>query len=77
VLLELVEMGMSREEAYTLTQAAAMATWQSGTPFRQTLRVEAERAGKILDEERLDEACRPGRYVERTASIFERLEALS
>jgi adenylosuccinate lyase len=77
VLLELVELGMSREEAYALVQAAAMATWQSGTPFRETLRVEADRVGKTLDEERLDEVCRPDRYVARTASIFERVEALS
>jgi adenylosuccinate lyase len=77
VLLELVEMGLSREEAYALTQAAAMATWQTGTPFRETLRVEAGRAGKTLDEARLDEVCRPDRYVARTAPIFERLEALT
>ena len=77
VLLELVEMGMSREEAYGLTQAAAMATWQSGTPFRETLRVEARRVGRTLDEPRLDEVCRPERYVERTAAIFERLEELA
>jgi adenylosuccinate lyase len=77
VLLELVEMGLSREEAYALTQAAAMTTWRTGTPFRETLRVEAAQAGRILDETRLDEVCRPDRYVARTAPIFQRLEALT
>src|SRR5207302_6550450 len=32
VLLELVESGMSREDAYSLTQVAAMETWESGVP---------------------------------------------
>ena len=30
VLLELVESGLSREDAYAVTQAAAMQTWQTG-----------------------------------------------
>src|SRR5690349_7442940 len=37
VLLELVEGGLSREEAYALVQGAAMESWKSGTPFRGTL----------------------------------------
>jgi adenylosuccinate lyase len=77
VLLALVESGLSREDAYALTQAAAMETWQSGGPFRETLRKHAADAGQTLDEARLDEVCRPERYVERLAGVFERLEALS
>jgi adenylosuccinate lyase len=34
VLLELVDTGLSREDAYAVTQAAAMQTWESGVPFR-------------------------------------------
>ena len=45
VLLELVEGGMSREDAYAITQAAAMETWRSGTPFRETLRKHAADSG--------------------------------
>ena len=41
VLLELVESGLSREEAYALTQVAAMETWSTGVPFRETLRKHA------------------------------------
>ena len=77
VLLELVAAGMSREDAYALVQAAAMTTWESGTPLRETLRAEAAARGQALDEARLDEACRPGRYVERLGPVFERLARLS
>jgi adenylosuccinate lyase len=77
VLLELVEMGLSREDAYALTQRAAMRTWETGTPFRQTLRESAADAGQTLDEARLDEVCRPERYVERLDGMFGRLEKLA
>ena len=77
VLLELVAAGMSREDAYALVQAAAADTWQTGTPFRQTLRQQAGDRGQPVDEARLDEACRPERYTERLGPVFGRLERLS
>lgn len=77
VLLELVESGMGREQSYALVQAAAMATWQGGAPFRDTLRAQADAAGVALDEARLDEICRPERYVANLDPLFERLAALS
>jgi adenylosuccinate lyase len=77
VLLELVEAGMSREDAYALTQRAAMHTWETGTPFRQTLREEADAAGRKLDESRLDEVCRPERYVRHLDDMFDRLARLT
>ncbi|MDQ6649591.1 MAG: adenylosuccinate lyase [Actinomycetota bacterium] len=77
VLLELVEGGLSREDAYALTQSAAMATWSGGEPFRETLRVQAKDAGLELDEARLDEVCRPERYLARLDPVFQRLAALS
>jgi adenylosuccinate lyase len=76
VLLELVESGQSREDAYAITQAAAMETWSSGVPFRETLRKHAADAGQVLDEARLDEVCRPERYLERLGDVFERVAAL-
>jgi adenylosuccinate lyase len=76
VLLELIDAGMSREDAYALVQAAAMETWQGGVPFRETLRAHAAAAGRTLDEGRLDDVCRPERFVERLAPMFERLEKL-
>jgi len=77
VLLELVEGGLSREDAYAFVQAAAMSTWETGVPFRETLTQHAKEAGKELDEARLDEVCRPERYLERLAPVFARLEALT
>jgi adenylosuccinate lyase len=77
VLLELVEGGLSREQAYAITQAAAMQTWQSGEPFRDTLRKQAADQGVTLDEPRLDEVCRPQRYVDRLAPVFDRVAALT
>jgi adenylosuccinate lyase len=76
VLLALVAAGMSREDAYALVQAAAMETWETGTPFRETLRKRAAGQGRELDEAALDEVCRPERYVERLGPVFDRLRAL-
>jgi adenylosuccinate lyase len=77
VLLELVEGGLSREDAYALVQSAAMETWNSGTPFRETLRARAKDSSVELDEGRLDEICRPERYVANLDPLFERLAALT
>jgi len=77
VLLELVAAGMSREDAYTLVQGAAMETWQSGVPFRETLRRHAALRGQDLDETRLDEVSSPERYVRRLGPVFDRLEKLA
>ena len=77
VLLELVEGGQSREDAYALVQSAAMQTWETGTPFRETLRRKADEAGQKIDEDRLDEVCRPERYVQRLDGVFDRVAQLS
>ena len=76
-LLELVASGVAREDAYALVQTAAMETWNTGIPFRETLRKEAAARGQAIDETRLDEACRPERYVTRLGPVFARLESLS
>ena len=79
VLLELVEAGLSRDDqAYPLVQKAAMETWETGVPFRETLRKHAAAAGGgiALDEARLDEVCRPERFVERLGPVFDRVAAL-
>ena len=77
VLLRLVAAGMSREDAYALVQGAAMATWETGTPFRETLRKHAAAQGREIDEGGLDEVCRPERYVSRLGPVFDRLRALT
>jgi adenylosuccinate lyase len=77
VLLELVSAGMSREDAYALVQAAALQTWDAGTPFRDTLRKQAATRGVSLPETALDSAFGPERYVARLGPVFERLARLS
>jgi adenylosuccinate lyase len=77
VLLELVESGLSREDSYALVQGAAMETWNSGTPFRETLRARAASSGVTLDEARLDGICRPEGYVRNLGPLFDRLAALT
>ena len=77
VLLELVRAGMSREDSYALVQAAAMETWQTGIPLRETLRKQAVARGQPLDEARLAEVCRPEHYLTRLAAVFDRLARLS
>jgi adenylosuccinate lyase len=76
VLLDLVETGLSREDAYAVVQGAATQTWEAGTPFREALRAGAKEAGLDLDEARLDEVMRPERYVARLGPVFDRLAAL-
>ena len=77
VLLALVSAGLSREDAYALVQAAAMDTWDHGTPFRDTLRKQAATRGLTLPEQDIDDAFRPERYTARQEPIFERLARLS
>jgi len=77
VLLDLVEAGMSREDAYALVQAAAAVAWDTRASFREVLRKEAATAGRVLDEARLDEVFRPEHYVERLGPVFARLADLT
>ncbi len=77
VLLELVEGGLSREDAYSLVQAASTRTWETGTRFLDTLRTAAEVAQVKIDTDRLDDVCRPERYVSRLGAVFDRLAELT
>jgi adenylosuccinate lyase len=68
VLLHLVDSGMARDDAYKVVQTAAMRTWETGTPFRQT-----------LAEEGVDvpvDAFSPERFLARHDTVRRRLEAL-
>jgi adenylosuccinate lyase len=77
VLLALVKAGLSREDAYALVQAAAMETWDQGTPFPDTLRKQAELRGLSWPEADIEAAFRPDAYTARLDPIFERLARLS
>jgi len=75
VLLHLVDAGMSREAAYRVVQAAAMRTWNEGTPFRETLPAEPE-AAAVLSAADLDRLFDPMRYFANLGGVFERVAAL-
>lgn len=75
-LLVLVQEGLSREDAYALVQEAAMQTWQTGQPLRETLREEAATRGITLPQQELDARCQPQRYLQRLGGMFDRLAAL-
>jgi len=77
VLLELVSGGLSREDAYALVQAAAMETWDTQTPFRDSLIAQGKKKGMVLDELALDRAFRAENYVARLGHVFDRLASLS
>jgi adenylosuccinate lyase len=77
VLLALVSAGLSREDAYAIVQAAAMDTWDNGTPFRDALRKQAATRGVSLPERDIDDAFRPERYTQGLAQVFERVAQLS
>ncbi|MBA2552650.1 MAG: adenylosuccinate lyase [Geodermatophilaceae bacterium] len=77
VLLDLVERGLSREDAYAIVQEAAMSTWQDGSPFQDALLAVAERTGHPIDADRLAGLCRPERYLQRLGPLFDRLAQLT
>jgi len=77
VLLELVSTGMSREDAYTLVQAAAMDTWDNQTPFRDSLLAQGKSRQMAIDEQALDRAFDAERYVARLGDVFERVARLT
>ncbi|GAB1430968.1 adenylosuccinate lyase [Ignavibacteria bacterium] len=72
VLLELVGCGITREEAYALTQRSAMKTWAEKRPLREVLREDTE-VMSLLDGERLDNIFYSStRLFERVNYIFDR-----
>ncbi|MPZ86535.1 MAG: adenylosuccinate lyase [Nitriliruptorales bacterium] len=68
LLLRLVEEGMDRDKAYALVQAAAMRTWETGVPFRQTLAEE----GVDVPEGAFD----PAAFLHRHQEVRQRLDDL-
>ena len=74
-LLALVGVGMSRDEAYALVQAAAASAWDEGASFRAVLEAD-ERVGSLLDRARLDALFDPTRYLANLDGVFEKLEKL-
>ena len=50
LLLELVEQGISREDAYRLVQAHAMRSWKEGLNFRELVTADPDITGRVSPE---------------------------
>ena len=72
VLLELVNTGLSREEAYDLVQSLAMQAWNSGESFSSLLEKDS-RATKLLGIEKIKDCFEPDYYMEKVNYIFQRV----
>ena len=71
VLLALVEAGASREEAYRLVQASAMAAWREGGSFEARLKADPE-AVLLLSESGIEALFDYAFYTRRAAAAIER-----
>jgi len=72
VLLELVESGISREEAYDLVQRCSMEAWEGGRTLKEILAGE-EIVINNLGEEKLEDCFDPAYYLQRVDYIYRRL----
>ncbi len=73
VLLKLVEHGMSRGDAYSVVQAAAMAAWnrQDGN-FKENLKRDEAVRG-LLSADAIEECFNPHYYLKNIDQVFDRL----
>ena len=72
VLLELVEAGISREEAYDVVQRCAMEAWKEGRSFKELLAGESMVKDK-LGKQKLNDCFDPSYYLKRVDYIYGRL----
>lgn len=72
VMLKLIEKGMTREEAYVITQDHAMNAWQKNRSFRDLLSQD-ERIMTILTEDELDSIFQPENFLHNLDYIYERV----
>ena len=79
VLLELVDIGMKREDAYLVVQRNAMAVWddiqhaREGASYRERLEADPE---CVLTAEQLDAIFDPHAFLARANVVLERAAAL-
>jgi adenylosuccinate lyase len=72
VLIELIEAGMDRQEAYELTQGVAMRCWSEKKLFSDEVRRDTAIVSK-LGEKRLDEIFNPANFLKQIDFIFKRV----
>jgi adenylosuccinate lyase len=74
LLLDLVEHGVSREDAYRLVQGHAMRAWKEGLDFRQLVRGDKEIANRV-PRKQIEHAFDMRRQLKNVGKIFGRVFA--
>ncbi len=72
MLLELVDAGLTRDEAYRLVQRNAMKTWDGSGTLQENLAADSD---ITLDEGTLSACFTAERALHNTGIVFDRLEA--
>ena len=75
VLLELVDKGLAREDAYAIVQRNAMTGWDEGRDFRELIKSDKE-AATYLSKSELNELFDYGYYTRYVDDTFQRLGLL-
>jgi len=73
ILLNLVEKGVSREDAYRMVQRNAMKVWESRRSFLEVLKEDTE-VLKYLNETELEKICNISNQLRNVDVIYERLQ---
>jgi adenylosuccinate lyase len=74
VLLKLVELGVSREEAYKIVQENAMKAWNERRDFKAILLEDNRVRAKLSDKEAFEDIFSPDYYLKNINEIFDRFE---
>jgi adenylosuccinate lyase len=75
VMLALVNKGLSRQQAYELTQRNAMEAWKARTPFLKLLKSDPD-VSEHLNAKELETLFDYRRFLKHTDAVFERLGLL-
>jgi len=74
VLLKLVELGVSREEAYKIVQENAMKAWNERRDFKAILLEDNRVNTKFSEKEAFEDIFSPDYYLKNINKIYERFE---
>jgi adenylosuccinate lyase len=72
LLLDLVEEGVLREDAYRMVQRNAMRSWKDGTNFKELIFADPDIAGKV-PRDKIERAFDLKRQLRNVDKIFERV----
>jgi len=72
VMLNLIEKGMTREQAYDLVQPKTAYSWDNQVDFKPLLEADEEVTSRLTQDE-IDELFNPVYYTQRVDDIFNRL----